>query len=71
MLSLVLSVGGVGSMFVNSELVYAAEEPATSTATIVTAKVVCDSEADLPNWSGTAHVIDAGTATDYVAASDG
>lgn len=71
MVSLMLSIGGVGSMFLNSELVYAAEEPVTSSATINTTKVVCDSEADLPNWSTTAHVIDVNTATDYVAASDG
>ncbi len=40
-------------------------------ATIVATKVVCDNETDLPDWSGSGHVIDATTATDYVSQKEG
>jgi hypothetical protein len=40
-------------------------------ATIVATKVVCDSEADLPDWSGTEQEIDATTAQAWVDQSEG
>lgn len=39
--------------------------------TISTSKIICASEADLPNWSGNEVTIGATTAEDYVANSDG
>ncbi len=41
------------------------------TATVVATKVVCDNESDLPDWSGTQHMINATTAQDYVDQSEG
>jgi peptidoglycan hydrolase-like protein with peptidoglycan-binding domain len=45
--------------------------PHVKKTTLVATKVVCDTEADLPDWSGTNHVIDATTAQAWVDQSDG
>lgn len=41
-------------------------EPETVDITIIAHKIVCDSESDLPDWSGTGPYIGSSTASDYV-----
>lgn len=45
--------------------------PHVPSATVVATKVVCNNESDLPDWSGTEHIIDANSAQAWVDQSDG
>lgn len=46
-------------------------DPAPTKAFVHTAKVICESEADLPNWGNNGPSITSTSASDWVAASDG